>query len=101
MIQLYIVCLLDVYIFSAPHTIHVTIKIILTRIERLPMILRIMMIMKILIDLIKRSGCQIGILREQQTMCQLKMALFGTACPSNMDFMTTVKVILEQRDTQF
>ena len=34
------------------------------------------------------------ILREQQTMRQLKMALFGTACPSNMDFMTTVKAIL-------
>ena len=42
----------------------------------------------------KISLSVLDILRERQTMCQLKMALFGTACPSNMDFMTTVKAIL-------
>ena len=32
-------------------------------------------------------------LKEQQTMRQLKMALFGTACPSNTDFMTTTDIL--------
>ena len=86
---------------SAVKLTHATIELFSTTNPQLLRMILMMMKVKTLIDLIKRSSCQFGILREQHTMCQLKMALFGTACPSKMDFMTTVKVILEQRDTQF